>query len=232
MAVHKTTLFILAALLAVTVVAMELSLAVFWADVVGATDKAATPGIGITYLAAIDLVLAFQLAMWALGAMAPAVQGRLHAPVGLILGLFGALGAILALILAIIMLTTMVSLLLAIPFGTAVYMALYGTFPKADAAVTLGILMLLKLVTAGMLFIANPRLLGLVSLVLLLACSLGGTWLVAMLHALLPGFLAAIGDAIGAIVVAIIGVIWLLVVFINAIPSVLAQITGTLKKVI
>lgn len=225
-------LFVIAAILAVSVVLIELSLATVWGAVAGADEAAATPGFAILYLAAVDGVLAFQVVMWAVGALAPALQGRLHGPLALVVGAGGLVATAFALVVAVVAVTTMVSLLLAAPFGTAAYIALYGAFPTGEAAATLATLMTFKLAVAVLLVVANPRLLTLKSLWLLLLCTLGATWGVGLVHALLPRFLAAAGDAAAAVVIAVLGLVWFLVVLVNALPGVVAQIVGTAKQLI
>ena len=51
----------------------------------------------------------------------------------------------------------LISLLLAVPFGTIVYLAIYGFFNRGGASATLSLLMLLKIVFAVCLVVAEQR---------------------------------------------------------------------------
>ena len=57
-----------------------------------------------------------------------------------------------------------------------------------------------------------------------LALSLLGNVIITFLHGFPPGFLVSITDVIGAIIVAILAVIWAIFLLIGAIPAILASI--------
>ena len=126
-------------------------------------------------------------------------------------------------------LVLMVSLLLATPFGTIAYLALFGFFPRGDAAILLSLLMFLKLVFAGALVLAHQRFLQNKGLVLLVLTSLVATMIVAFLHSVVPVILVSITDDIGAIVVAMIAIIWGVVLLIGSIPAVIKSIRVTVS---
>jgi hypothetical protein len=144
--------------------------------------------------------------------------------VTLILSLLGVLGGIFLIVLTFTLLVLMVSLLLAVPFGTIAYMAAWGTFASGAARATLGLVMVLKLFGAGFLVFAIPAILKNKGLVILLLFSIGATFLTGFLIALVPGFVAAIADTIGALIAAILGTIWLFVMLIGAVFAVIRAI--------
>jgi len=184
-----------------------------------------TPGLAINYLAMLDGLLFYTVCIMALGlseALRPVV-GRIQGITTLVLSFFGLLGAIGLILLAFGLLILMVSLLVAIPFGTIAYMAAWGHFATGAAAATLLILMVLKLAFCILLVLAHQDFLKNTNLIIVVAISLGATWVVGLLHAFPPGFLVSIADAIGALVISIVGAIWLLVLLIG---SILATITA------
>jgi|SRR5579884_1012036 len=83
----------------------------------------------------------------------------------------------------------------------------------------LSISMLLKLGFAISLLVAQQRFLQSKGLVLLTLTSLLGTVIVTLLLGIVPGVLVSITDAIGAIVVGALGIIWGLFLLIGAIVS-------------
>ena len=121
----------------------------------------------------------------------------------------------------------MVSLFLAVPFGTLAYLALWGFFPVGEAAVLLGLVLLLKLVWAGMLVLAQPRFLQNKGLVLLILTTLLCTVVLEFLHNLVPVILVSIVDDVAALVFAIIAIIWGLVLLIGSIPAIVKAIRVT-----
>ena len=114
----------------------------------------------------------------------------------------------------------MVSLLLAVPFGTIAYFALFASFPTGRAAATLGAIMFLTLVFAGGLLLAQQGFLKSKRLIALVLTALVATFAVRLLILFVPGVLASIADAIGAIVVAIMAVVWGVYMLIGAIGAI------------
>ena len=122
---------------------------------------------------------------------------------------------------AIGLLILMVSLLLAIPFGTIVYMAKYASFDKTAAAITLSVIMSLKLGFAVFLVLAHQRFLENKGLILIILTSFLATIILSFLHGPFPGFLISITDDIGAIIVAVLAAIWALFYLIGSIPAII-----------
>lgn len=179
------------------------------------------PGLGIAYLGLLDAVLLYTLFVIAADFVPPLrrVLGRLQWLVTFLVSLIGLIATIILIFVAIALLVLMVSLLVAVPFGTLAYFAVWGDFAVGKAKTVLSMLMLLKLGGIVLLLAANLNFLKNKGLVLLFASSVGATFLLGFLHALPPGFLVSITDAIGAIVAAILAAIWMLVFLIGAIPA-------------
>lgn len=181
------------------------------------TVGTATPGIAIGYLAIFDGLLLYNVFWMTLGHFVPSVSGRAQGLVTLVLAILALLGVVVMAFAAFTLLMLMVALLLAVPFGTAAYLAEWGDFAVNAAAATLGMVMLLKLLFCLFLVLAQQRFLQFKGLVVLAAVSLGLTWVVGFVHAFLPGFLVSIGDAAAALVIAIVGAVWILLLVLGSV---------------
>jgi hypothetical protein len=190
-----------------------------------------TPGWGIRFLAIIDFILLFGVTVIGLGNVLPgAFVGRMQGIASLVLSFLGCLGVIGLAFAALGLLILMVTLLVAVPFGTLAYLAAWGHFPTGDAQTALALVMFLKLVFCVLMLLAQQSFLTTFKgLVVLTALSLGATWLVSFLIAFPPGFLASITDVIGALVIAIVGIIWLLLMFISNIIN-LFSVVGSARN--
>jgi hypothetical protein len=185
----------------------------------------ATPGWGIRYLAIIDFLLFYGAMVIGLGLLLPrGVVGRVQGIVALILSFFGCLGTLALAFFALTMLVLMVTLLVAVPFGTLAYLAAWGSFPTGSAEATLALLMFLKLAFIVLLILAEQRFLKNKGLMILSGLSLGATWVVAFLIGFPPSVLAAIADVIGALVIAIVGIIWLVLLLIGSLLATFAAL--------
>ncbi|MGH8512220.1 MAG: hypothetical protein ACREU8_12795 [Gammaproteobacteria bacterium] len=180
------------------------------------------PGFGIPYLALLDGLLLFTIALMGIALIAPArIHGRIQGLATFIVSLLVLIGSIVLIFVALQLLMLMISLLLAVPFGTIVYLATYGDFEVNPARITLSLLMTLKLAFAGFLVFAHQRFLENKGLVLIILTSLLATLIVTFLHGLAPRILVSITDDIAGIVVAILAAIWALVFFLGSIPSII-----------
>jgi hypothetical protein len=156
----------------------------------------------------VDAVLLLVLLVMATALVVPArIHGRVQGVVGAVVSVLVILAAIVTAFRALAQLVLMVSLLLAFPFGTIVYLIVWGFFDRGGAAVALGLLMLIKVVAAICLAVAHQSFVTDKGLLLIVAASLIAGLVVSFLHGLVPGFLVSITDAIAAIVVAIIGIV-------------------------
>jgi hypothetical protein len=167
-----------------------------------------TPGLGVPAIVLVDAVLLLVLLVMATALVVPArIHGRVQGIVGAVVSILVILAAIVTAFRALAQLVVMVSLLLAFPFGTIVYLVIWGFFDRGGAAVALGLLMLIKVVAAICLAVAHQSFVIDKGLLLIVAASLIAGLVVSFLHALVPGVLVSITDAIAAIVVAIIGIV-------------------------
>jgi len=206
-----------AALILITlVVLLELGSQVVTALFSGAS----TPGLGITVLAFLDGVLLYTLGLMGVALLVPEkIQVRAQGVVTLIFSILVLVGAVATIVVTLGLLFLMISLLLAIPFGTIVYLVKWGTFQTTQAEITLGLLIGLKEACVVCLLLAHQQFLQNKGLVLMTLTSFAGTILVSFLHALVPGFLVSITDAVAAIVVCILAALWAVFLLIGSIPA-------------
>lgn len=183
------------------------------------------PGRAITYLALVDGILLYTVLLIGLSLLVPEkLLARAQGVLTLIGSIILIIVGIILVIIAFIELLVMVSLFFAFPFGTAAYLAVWGFFPRGDAAVLLSLLMFLKLAGCVFLVLAQQRFLLMKGLVLLILTSLVCNIVVAFLHGLVPVILVSIFDNIAALVVGIIAIIWAIVLLVLSIPSIVAMI--------
>jgi len=184
-------------------------------------DNPPTPGMGIAYLALVDGLFLLTLGLMGASLLIPErVHGQVQGVVSLVGAIIALLAGIAMLLAAIGLLLLMVSLLTAVPFGTIAYLAVWGFFNRGGAAATLGLLMTLKVSASISLALAHPRFLQNKGLVLLYLTSLLATALVSLLHGWVPLILVSITDALGAIVVAILGLLWAVVLRLGSLVSI------------
>jgi hypothetical protein len=182
-------------------------------------------GLGVPYLALVDGVWLFVLAFMAVALLVPeSVTGRAQGCVTLIFSLLLLLAAIAMILAAIAKLFLMIGLLLAVPFGTIAYFAIYASFPKGAMLALLSGIMMLKIGAVVALVIGQQRFLQNKALVLLILSSFVASVIVSFLLGFVPGFLASITDALAAIIVGIIGAIWMLVLLIGSIPAIVKAV--------
>jgi hypothetical protein len=184
------------------------------------------PGLGIPYLALVDGILAYTLGLMVLTIVMPDnLQAKVQGIVSAIISFFLALATIVLIFVALALLLLMVGLFFAIPFGTAIYFAKWGDFPKGAAAAILSLLMLLKIGATICLPIAHQRFLTAKGLILMILTSFLATIIVSFLHGLVPGGLVSITDALAAIIVGILALIWAIVMLVGSIIAVVQALT-------
>lgn len=193
-------------------------------DVFAKTQKADAdpPGTGIAFLAFLDGLLLFTVVMLGLSLMMELrLYGRIQGIVTLIVTLLWVVGAFFAAMLAMAKLFLMFGLLVATPFGTLAYLALWGSFPTGQAAVILGLLLLLKAAFAVLLVLSQPKFLQVTGLVVLLVVSVLLQLVLGLIHGFLPGPLVSIGDQFWALITVIVALVWALVMLIVSIPAII-----------
>jgi len=183
------------------------------------------PGIGIASLIALDILVLFTMALVVSPfVISHQVTGRMQGIVTLIVAILLLITTFTALIKAIGLTLLMAGLFVATPFGTVAYLLTWGFFDTGGAAVTLGILLLLKLGLCACLLLANQRFAKNKGLVLVLITTLVATLLLQFLHGFVPGVLVSITDGIGAILILILALIWLIFMLIGSVISIVKAI--------
>ena len=183
------------------------------------------PGLAITFLALVDGILLFVLALIGASLIIPErVHGRIQGIITLIFSIVIIIVAIAGALLALAAVILMIALLLAFPFGTLAYLAKFGFFNRDGAAAILAFIMLLKICFAVVLFLAHQRFVQNIGLVLLIITSFVASIIVGFLHGFVPGFLVSITDSVAAIILAIIAIIWAIVFLIGSIISIVTSV--------
>jgi hypothetical protein len=197
------------------------------ADVVAEANLSgsAPPGSGIAALALLDGLLLFTLLLLGTSlVVSHRTYGRVQGVATLVVTFLWILGGIVLAILAFVQLLLMIGLFVAVPFGTLAYLAIWGFFPVGDAALVLGLLLLLKLLMAGFLVASQPRFLRVKGLVALIAVSFLLQLVLGFIHGFLPRPVVAIGDQFWALVTAIVAIVWALIMLIVSIPAIVNAI--------
>lgn len=180
------------------------------------------PGFGLSGLAFMDGLLLYTVILMGSSLLLPeSFQSKAQGIVTLIVSVLTLIGAVVMILATIAVLFLMIALLMAIPFGTIIYMIGFADFDTTGARVALGAIMSLKMAFAICLVLAHQRFLQNKGLVLMIVCSFIGSLVISFLHGLVPGFLVSITDAIAAIVVLIIAVIWAVFLLIGSIPAII-----------
>lgn len=191
-----------------------------------AAARSNAEGVGVSSLAVLDALVILTVGLMATSLLLPErVQGRIQGLISLVVSLLVLLASLALLILGFGLVSLMLSLLLAPIFGTIAYLAIYGDFDRTTVATILSLLMLLKLGFAICLMLAHQRFLENKGLVLLVATSLLAVLLIGFLHALVPGYLVSITDVIGAIVVAVLALIWAVIFIVGGLISVVKAVS-------
>ena len=183
-------------------------------------------GLGITYSPLLDGLLLFTVLLVGLSLLLPErFTGKIQRAVKLIVSLLLAILSFVLTLAAIAALIEMITLLVAVPFGTIVYLILFGSFDRQGAAVALGLIMNLKLVFVACLVLAQQRFLQNKGLVLFILTSLLATLIIGYLHGLVPLFLVSITDGIAAIVVGILALLWAIWFALRSLPAIIKAVS-------
>ena len=184
------------------------------------------PGMGVPTLGMMDGLFLYVVLIAGLDLQLVRKEAlaRVYGIVTLIVAILVILGGIALIFVALAKLILMVTLLMAVPFGTAIYFGTWGDFDTDGAAAVLSVSMLLKLIFSVCLPVASPRFVRNIWLVLVTLTSFLGNMVISFLHGFVPGVLVSITDDVGAIVVAILAVIWALIFAIFAIRSIISAL--------
>jgi hypothetical protein len=181
--------------------------------------------MAIGYTGLLDLLVLYAvLLMFASLVIPEYIQGKLQGIATLIVSLIVLIVAFVLTIKAFVLLMIMVALFLAAPFGTLAYLAMWGFFNKGGAAVILGFTMTLKIAFLVLLALAHQAFLSIKRQMLMFLTTIAATFLIGLLHGLVPSFLVSITDALGAVIVGILIIIWALALLIGAIISIVKAI--------
>jgi hypothetical protein len=121
---------------------------------------------------------------------------------------------------AILKLIIMIGLLLALPFGPLIYLAVYGTFPKGLVLTMGGLGLLCKIVAAVLLWIGANQVIRVKSAALLLLTGFVTFFIIEFVLGFVPSPFASIADAIIGIIIAIIVILWSIFILIGSILGV------------
>jgi hypothetical protein len=178
------------------------------------------PGLAIPDLALVNGLLLLVLVLTALPILiGDRATGTVQGIISIIGGLIGLIAGIALAITAFVALILMVSLLLAVPFGTLAYLAIFGSFDTGTSAAITTVVLALQVIGLICLILAQERFLKSKGLMLLFGTAILLTFVVSLLHSIVPGILVSITDAFGAIVIGVVGAIWALVVLIGGIVA-------------
>jgi hypothetical protein len=183
------------------------------------------PGVGIRDMALLDGLMLYAVLLMGFALLFPErTYGRVQGIVTLVASLLVLLAAIVLLLDAVEELFTMVGLLCAAPFGTIAYLVRWGFFNRGGAAAVLGLTFVLKVAFIVLLALAHQRFLQNKGLVRLVITSLACSFVISLLHGLVPIFLVSITDAIGGLIALVLAIVWGVVLLIGAVTAVVKAI--------
>jgi hypothetical protein len=159
--------------------------------------------------------------IYGLGVVLPqSLMGRVQGIASLVLSILLITGAIVAIFAALTLLLLMVALIASF-FGIIVYLAVFGDFGRNQAAIILSVLLAAKIAFGVLLILAHQRFLQNKGLVLLVVTSLIANVVISILHGLVPIVLVSVTDAIAAIIVSVLAVVWAIGLLVGAIIAII-----------
>lgn len=189
------------------------------------TNNSTPPGYGISFLGFIDGLVLLTIFLIAAPLIIPeSIHGRIQGFITLIVSLLVLMAVIAMIFVVLAKLLLMVGLLLAPIFGTIAYFALFASFDTGASRIALSSIMFLKLLFAGLLVFAHQKFLLNKGLLFIILTSFLANFIVSLLHGIVPGFLVSITDAIAAIVLGIIAIIWAIFFIIGSIPAIVKAV--------
>lgn len=190
-------------------------------DMIDGVDAESPPGNGIGYLVLVDGFLLFSVAMLGLSfLLSQRLYGRIQGIVTLVVSVLWLLWSLVMALAAFVLLMVMIGLFVAVPFGTIAYLAIWGFFPRGDAATVLGLLLFLKLVFLGFLVFSQQKFLRITALMIHIALSFVLQLVLGLVQGLLPFVVVSIGDQLMALVVAVVAIVGSLVSLVSSLPAV------------
>lgn len=178
----------------------------------------APPGLGLPSLALVDIGWLVTIVILGLEAFLPrptdpehprsALYTGAQALTRLLAGVAQIVTSIMVAVTASTLLMTMISLLTALPFGTLVYIAIWGTFDRETAETLLGAALVARVVAAAAILCHRPSARLLRHLLPLFVSGVGCAALLSFLHGAVPMLLVSLLDALAAVIIAIVGLVW------------------------
>lgn len=177
-------------------------------------------GQGIVSMSILDGLIFYAMLVMAIALILPErFQSKIQGIATIIVAVLLLLACIVRIFIDLQLLFVMLGLLLAVPFGTIAYLAIWGHFDTGSARIALSLIMFLKIVFGICLVIAQQRFLKNKGLVLIILTSLAANLLIGFLYGLVPGFLVSILDMVAGIGVCILAAIWIVVYLIGGVIS-------------
>lgn len=194
-------------------------------DMIEGVDADSPPGNGIGYLVLVDGFLLFSIIMLGLSFLvSQRLYGRIQGIVTLVMSFLWLIWSLVMALAAFVLLMVMIGLFVATPFGTIAYLAIWGFFPKGEAAAVLGLLLFLKLVFLGFLVFSQQKFLKIVALMIHVALSFVLQLVLGLVQGFLPSVLVSIGDQLIALIIAIVAIIGSLFALISSLPAMINAI--------
>lgn len=218
----RKPVFVVALVVIGLTVLVELSSIAFVGNAVPAANSlgVGVAGQGIPSMSILDGLIFYAILVMAVALILPErFQSKIQGIATIIVAVVLLLACIVRIFVDLQMLFLMIGLLLAVPFGTLVYLALWGNFQTGTADTALNLIMFLKIVFCVCLVIAQQRFLKNKGLVLIILTSLLANLVIAFLYGLVPGFLVSILDEVAAIVVCVLAAVWIVVYLVGGVIS-------------
>jgi hypothetical protein len=188
-------------------------------------NKGTPPGHAIPAMAVLDGLVLFTVVLMGAPLFIPErIFAKVQGVATLVVSLLALIGSITGIFLTFALLILMIALFTAFPFGTIVYLIIFGFFDRTGANVTLSLLMMLKLAFAACLILAHQRFIQNKGLVLIVLTSLAANIIISFSHAIVPVPLVSITDGIAAIVVFVLVVLWAAFFLVGSIVAVVKAV--------
>jgi hypothetical protein len=222
----RKPIFVLALIMIGLAVLVELgSIAILGQKAAGSSLNVDVTGKAIPVMALLDGLVFYATLLIGIALLIPErVQAKFQGILTAVVSFFLVLSCIATFFIDLALLILMVSLLMAVPFGTIAYFAMWADFDTGGARVVLSLLMLLKIIFAVALVLAHQRFLQNKGFVLIIAFSFLSNLLIAFLYGLVPGFLVSIVDVIAALVIIVFAAVWAVIYLVGGIISLIKVI--------
>jgi hypothetical protein len=221
----RKPVFLIALVVIGLVVLVELSSIALIGNVAPAANSlgVSITGQGIPSMSILDGLIFYAILVMAIALILPErFQSKIQGIATIVVALLLLLACVIRIFIDLQLLFLMLGLLLAVPFGTIAYLAIWGHFDTGSARIALSLIMFLKIAFGVCLIVAQQRFLKNKGLVLIILTSLAANLLIAFLYGLVPGFLVSILDMVAAIAVCILAAVWIIVYMIGGVISTVA----------